>query len=50
MRAPASGDMLAHVKRATSNISDELDARLRHEAQSRGVTISRSVARRWRPT
>jgi predicted transcriptional regulator len=32
--------MLAYVKRTTVKISDALDARLRHEAQRRGVTIS----------
>lgn len=32
--------MLAYVKRTTVKISDALDARLRHEAQLRGVTIS----------
>jgi predicted transcriptional regulator len=32
--------MLAYVKRTTLKISDALDARLRHEAQRRGVTIS----------
>lgn len=32
--------MLAYVKRTTVNISDELDARLRHEAQRRGTTIA----------
>jgi predicted transcriptional regulator len=28
------------MKRTTVKISDELDARLRHEAESRGTTIS----------
>lgn len=32
--------MLAYVKRTTLKIPDELDARLRHEAQRRNVTIS----------
>jgi predicted transcriptional regulator len=32
--------MLAYVKRTTVKIPDELDARLRHEAARRGVTIS----------
>ena len=32
--------MLAYVKRTTVKISDELDAKLRHEAARRGVTIS----------
>lgn len=32
--------MLAYVKRTTLKIPDALDARLRHEAQRRGVTIS----------
>jgi predicted transcriptional regulator len=32
--------MLAYVKRTTVKIPDALDARLRHEAQRRGVTIS----------
>jgi predicted DNA-binding protein len=32
--------MLAYMKRTTLKISDALDARLRHEAQRRGVTIS----------
>lgn len=32
--------MLAWVKRTTVKIPDALDARLRHEAQLRGVTIS----------
>jgi predicted transcriptional regulator len=32
--------MLAYMKRTTVKISDELDARLRHEAQRRGMTIS----------
>jgi hypothetical protein len=32
--------MLAYVKRTTVKIPDDLDARLRQEAQRRGVTIS----------
>lgn len=32
--------MLAYVKRTTVKIPDALDARLRHEAERRGVTIS----------
>jgi hypothetical protein len=32
--------MLAYMKRTTVKIPDALDARLRHEAQRRGVTIS----------
>lgn len=32
--------MLAYMKRTTIKISDELDARLRHEARRRGTTIS----------
>ena len=32
--------MLAYMKRTTVKISDELDARLRHEAARRGRTIS----------
>ncbi|WP_420620258.1 ribbon-helix-helix protein, CopG family [Candidatus Poriferisocius sp.] len=28
------------MKRTTVNLSDETDARLRHEAQRRGITIS----------
>jgi predicted transcriptional regulator len=32
--------MLAYMKRTTVKISDELDARLRHEAARRGLTIS----------
>lgn len=32
--------MLAYMKRTTLKIPAELDARLRHEAQRRGVTIS----------
>jgi hypothetical protein len=32
--------MLAYMKRTTLKIPDALDARLRHEAQRRGTTIS----------
>lgn len=32
--------MLAYMKRTTVKISDALDARLRHEAARRGVTIA----------
>ena len=32
--------MLAIVKRMTVKIGDELDARLRHEAERRGMTVS----------
>lgn len=32
--------MLAYVRRTTIKIPDALDARLRHEAQRRGVTMS----------
>jgi predicted transcriptional regulator len=32
--------MLAYMKRTTVKIPDRLDARLRHEAERRGVTIS----------
>ncbi len=32
--------MLAYMKRTTVKIPETLDARLRHEAQRRGVTIS----------
>jgi predicted transcriptional regulator len=32
--------MLAYVKRTTVKIPDALDARLRHEAERRGTTIS----------
>lgn len=32
--------MLAYMKRTTIKISDELDARLRHDAARRGMTIS----------
>ncbi len=32
--------MLAYMKRRTLKIPDELDARLRHEAERRGATVS----------
>ncbi len=32
--------MLAYVKRTTVKLTDEIDAKLRHEAQRRGVTVS----------
>jgi predicted transcriptional regulator len=32
--------MLAYVRRTTLKIPDSLDARLRHEAERRGMTIS----------
>ncbi len=32
--------MLAYLKRTTVKVSDDLDARLRHEAERRGVTVS----------
>lgn len=32
--------MLAYVQRTTVKLPDELDARLRHEAERRGVTVS----------
>jgi predicted transcriptional regulator len=32
--------MLAYVQRTTVKLPDELDARLRHEAQRRGITVS----------
>ena len=32
--------MLASVKRTTVKLPDDLDARLRHEAQRRGTTIA----------
>ena len=39
--APASRwGMLAYMQRTTVKLPDELDARLRHEAQRRGVTVS----------
>lgn len=32
--------MLAYVQRTTVKLPDDLDARLRHEAQRRGLTVS----------
>jgi len=32
--------MLAYVKRTTVKLPDEVDAKLRHEAQRRGITVS----------
>jgi predicted transcriptional regulator len=32
--------MLAYMKRTTVKISDELDAKLRHEAERKGKTVS----------
>jgi predicted transcriptional regulator len=32
--------MLAYMQRTTVKLSDELDARLRHEAARRGITVS----------
>ena len=32
--------MLAYVQRTTVKLHDDLDARLRHEAERRGVTVS----------
>ena len=32
--------MLAYMQRTTVKLSDELDARLRHEAKRRGTTVS----------
>ena len=32
--------MLAYMKRTTVKLSDDLDARLRHEAERRGCTVS----------
>ncbi len=32
--------MLAYMKRTTVKLPDDLDARLRHEAERRGVTVS----------
>ncbi len=34
------GGMLAYMRRTTVKLPDELDARFRHEAQRRGVTVS----------
>lgn len=32
--------MLAYVQRTTVKLPDDLDARLRHEAERRGITVS----------
>jgi predicted transcriptional regulator len=32
--------MLAYMQRTTVKLPDELDARLRHEAERRGITVS----------
>ena len=32
--------MLAYMKRTTVKLPDDLDTRLRHEAQRRGITVS----------
>jgi predicted transcriptional regulator len=32
--------MLTYVKRTTVKLPDDLDARLRHEAERRGITVS----------
>ena len=32
--------MLAYMKRTTIKLPDDLDARLRHEAERRGITVS----------
>ena len=32
--------MLAYMQRTTVKLSDDLDARLRHEAERRGITVS----------
>lgn len=37
---PRPEDMLAYMQRTTVKLPDELDARLRHEAQRRGITVS----------
>lgn len=35
-----TGSMLAYMQRTTVKLPDDLDARLRHEAKRRGVTVS----------
>ncbi len=35
-----SDGMLAYMQRTTVKLSDDLDARLRHEAERRGATVS----------
>lgn len=37
--SPTTG-MLAYMQRTTVKLSDDLDARLRHEAERRGVSVS----------
>ena len=39
-RAPRRLDMLAYMQRTTVKLPDDLDARLRHEAKRRGITVS----------
>lgn len=39
-RSVHAGDMLAYVRRTTVKIPDDLDTRLRHEAQRRGTTMA----------
>lgn len=39
-RGPRPMGMLAYMQRTTVKLPDELDARLRHEAQRRGTTVS----------
>lgn len=39
LREPGPG-MLAYMKRTTVKLPDDLDARLRHEAERRGSTVS----------
>lgn len=39
-RVNAAAGMLAYVRRTTVKLPDDLDARLRHEAARRGVTVS----------
>jgi predicted transcriptional regulator len=36
----STGGMLAYVRRTTVKLPDDLDARLRHEAQRRGSTMA----------
>lgn len=40
MMATAEAGMLAYVKRTTVKLPDDLDARLRHEAERRRITVS----------
>lgn len=40
MARAAQQGMLAYVKRTTVKLPDDLDAKLRHEAQRRGITVS----------